>query len=100
VNGRQPRPRPRRALRNDLRFGAPLQVPADADPREWTAHLGAVLSGLLEELQVRPHHRPRPGEHAPWYPAHLGGHAPDRAEALDLDNVPRSAVRPSWGPGH
>ena len=41
---------------------------------------------------------PAPGEDAPWYPAHLGGHAPDRAEALGLDDVPRSAVPPTWGP--
>jgi hypothetical protein len=41
---------------------------------------------------------PAPGEQAPWYPAHLGGHAPDRVEALALDDVPRSAVPPSWGP--
>ena len=38
------------------------------------------------------------GKHAPWHPAHLGGHAPDRAEALGLDKVPRSAVAPTWGP--
>ncbi|QZY29554.1 lysophospholipid acyltransferase family protein [Nocardioides coralli] len=100
VDGRQPRPRPRRGIRNDLRFGPPLRVPPTADPREWTARLGGVLTELLEDLQRRPHHRPRPGEHAPWYPAHLGGHAPDRVEARGLDVVPRSAVPPSWGPAH
>lgn len=100
VGGRQPRPAPRRGLRNDLRFGPPLHVPAEIDPRAWTAELGEVLTELLEELQGRPHHRPRPGQHAPWYPAHLGGHAPDREEARALDRVPRSAVRPSWGPAH
>ena len=41
---------------------------------------------------------PAPGEHAPWYPAHLGGHAPDRREALTLDDVPRAAIAPTWGP--
>jgi hypothetical protein len=43
-------------------------------------------------------HRPRTGEYAPWYPAHLGGHAPDRREALLYDVVPRTAVPPTWGP--
>ena len=57
-----------------------------------------MLTGLLEELQARPHLRPAPGEHAPWYPAHLGGHAPDRREALALDDVPRAAITPTWGP--
>ena len=59
---------------------------------------GGPLTALLEELQCRPHLRPQPGEHAPWYPAHLGGDAPDRREALTLDRVPRAAVAPTWGP--
>jgi hypothetical protein len=41
---------------------------------------------------------PAPGEHAPWYPAHLGGHALTRAGARPHDVVPRSAIRPTWGP--
>ena len=53
---------------------------------------------MLEEIQQLPEHRPAPGEYAPWYPAHLGGNAPDRAEARGLDTVPRSAVAPTWGP--
>lgn len=96
--GRKPPPSLRRGRPNDLVVGPPLHVAADADPRAVTAHLGEVLTGLLEELQSRPHLRPAPGEHAPWYPAHLGGHAPDRQEALALDSVPRSAVAPTWGP--
>jgi 1-acyl-sn-glycerol-3-phosphate acyltransferase len=96
--GRRPRPSLRRGRCNDLVFGAPMRVQADADTRAWTARLGAVLTEQLEELQRRPHHRPGPGERAVWYPAHLGGHAPDRREALGLDHVPRSAVRPTWGP--
>ena len=55
---------------------------------------------MLEELQQRPHHRPGAGEVAPWYPAHLGGHAPDRLAATALDHVPTSAVPPTWGPSH
>ena len=70
----------------------------DEDLTAWTHRLGAVLTEQLEELQQLPHHRPRPDEHAPWYPAHLGGHAPTRVEAAHLDVVPRAAVRPTWGP--
>ena len=55
---------------------------------------------MVAELQERPHHRPTPGEAgaegAWWWPAHLGGGAPDPAG--DLDRVPRSAVPPTWGP--
>jgi 1-acyl-sn-glycerol-3-phosphate acyltransferase len=98
ASGRTPRPSLRRGRRNDLVIGEPLHVPPDGDVREWTARLGGVLTELLEELQARPHLRPAPGEHAPWYPAHLGGHAPDRREALPLEEIPRSAVTPRWGP--
>ena len=37
------------------------------------------------------------GEYAPWYPAHLGGHAPDRREAL-LYDVVRARRSPPRGP--
>lgn len=100
VAGKLPRPSLRRGRVNDLRFGPPFTVPPDGDVAEWTGRLGLLLTDLLEELQQRPHHRPRPDEHAPWYPAHLGGHAPDRVEARVLDVVPRSAVLPTWGPAH
>jgi hypothetical protein len=56
------------------------------------------MTELLEDLQRHPDHVPAPGQHAPWYPAHLGGQAPTRAEALALDSVPKTAVPPSWGP--
>lgn len=82
----------------DVRFGASLPVAAGADLVEVTGHLGERLTGLLEGLQGLPVHRPATGEHAPWYPAHLGGHAPDRREALAYDSVPRAAVAPTWGP--
>jgi 1-acyl-sn-glycerol-3-phosphate acyltransferase len=96
--GKKPRPSLRRGRPNDLVMGPPMTVPPDADVRAWTVELGGLLTGLLEELQARPHLRPAPGEHAPWYPAHLGGHAPDRHEALTLDVVPRAAITPAWGP--
>lgn len=98
VDGREPGPQWGRGRRVDVAFGEPLRVPPDADLTSWTVALGHVLTGLLEDLQRRPEHRPGPGEHAPWYPAHLGGHAPDRAEARTLDDVPRAAVAPVWGP--
>jgi 1-acyl-sn-glycerol-3-phosphate acyltransferase len=82
----------------DVRFGAAEPVAPTDDVREVTRRLGERLTGLLESVQALPEHRPRPGEHAPWYPAHLGGHAPDRRTALALDSVPHSAVAPTWGP--
>lgn len=87
-----------RGRRVDLLFGEPLRVAAGDDPVEVTHELGHRLTAQLESLQRLPHHRPRPGEHADWYPAHLGGHALTRREAHDLDVCPNSAVRPSWGP--
>lgn len=96
--GREPRPDLTRGRRIDVSFGPPLSIGPDEDLTSWTRRLGAVLTEQLEELQQLPHHRPLPGEHAPWYPAHLGGHAPTRAEAAHLDVVPRAAVRPTWGP--
>lgn len=82
----------------DVRLSEPLHVAPDADVDAVTAELGRRITASLEELQQRPHHRPRPGEHAPWYPAHLGGNALTRAEAAALDLLPRSALRPTWGP--
>jgi 1-acyl-sn-glycerol-3-phosphate acyltransferase len=93
-----PRPDLTRGRLVDVRFHAPLEVAADADVAETTRQLGHRLQSGLEALQTLPEHRPRPGEHAPWYPAHLGGHARDRAESFGLDGMPRSAVLPTWGP--
>lgn len=98
TRGRKPRPSLRRGRRVDVSFGAPLTIGGDEDLVSFTSRLGAAMTGQLEALQQLPHHRPRPGEHAPWYPAHLGGQAPTRTEAAHLDVVPRSAVRPTWGP--
>lgn len=87
-----------RNRRIDLAFGAPLYVGKGDDLTEKTRELGHALTGLLEGLQRLPHHRPRPGEVATWYPAHLGGHAPTRQRAQGLDVVPFNAVTPTWGP--
>jgi 1-acyl-sn-glycerol-3-phosphate acyltransferase len=93
-----PRPALTRGRLVDVRFGPPLPVAADADLAATTTELGARLTGLLEGLQRLPEHRPRPGEQARWYPRHLGGTAPTREQARALDEVPRSAVPPTWGP--
>lgn len=98
ARGRKPRPDLTRGRRVDVAVGAPLHVAAGADVEAATRELGHRLTAMLEGLQQLPEHRPAPGEHAPWHPAHLGGHAPTRAEAAALDLVPRSAVRPTWGP--
>lgn len=97
----EPAPRPvlTRGRTVDVRFGAPMRVARTADLAATTADLGVRLTGLLEGLQGLPEHRPRPGEQARWHPHHLGGTAPTREQARLLDEVPRSAVEPSWGPG-
>ncbi len=81
-----------------LLVGEPMHVASGGDPRAHTALLGGRLQGLLEDLQRRPQHRPRPGEPAPWHPAHLGGQAPVPEVARRSEDVPGSAVSPSWGP--
>jgi 1-acyl-sn-glycerol-3-phosphate acyltransferase len=94
-----PRPTLTRGRTVDVRLGEPVAVPPDADLAEVTRRLGAWLNAAVEELQVLPEHRPRPGEWAPWYPAHLGGHAVERGASFALDAMPRTAVAPAWGPG-
>jgi 1-acyl-sn-glycerol-3-phosphate acyltransferase len=94
-----PRPDLTRGRLVDVRFGEPLRVPPDADLTATTRDLGHRLWRGLESLQRLPEHLPRPGEHAPWYPAHLGGQARDREESYVVDAMPRAAVRPTWGPG-
>ncbi len=94
-----PRPQALRGLTVDVRVGAPMHVPPDADLAATTRELGRRLHAVLEEVQRLPEHRPRPGEWAPWYPAHLGGDGIERAASFALDAMPRSAVTPTWGPG-
>jgi hypothetical protein len=98
ARGKGPRPDLTRGRRIDVSFGAPVTIGPEEDLTPWTCRLGALLTEQLESLQRLPHHVPGPREVASWYPAHLGGHAPTRAEAADLDVVPRSAIRPTWGP--
>ena len=94
-----PKPDLTRGRLVDVRFGAALHVAPRADLVETTRDLGHRLHRGLESLQLLPEHRPRPGERAPWYPAHLGGQAVERQASFLLDNMPRSAIAPTWGPG-
>jgi 1-acyl-sn-glycerol-3-phosphate acyltransferase len=98
-HGREPRPDLTRGRRVDVAFGPAFSVRPEENLREATEALGHRLTELLDGLQALPHHQPAPGESPPWHPAHLGGSAPSRREALDLDVVPRSAIAPTWGPG-
>jgi 1-acyl-sn-glycerol-3-phosphate acyltransferase len=93
-----PRPDLARGRLVDVRFGAPMTIAPDADIREQTIELGRRLQDGLEALQRLPEHRPRPGEYAPWHPAHLGGHAVEREASYALDAMPSAAVVPRWGP--
>ena len=93
-----PRPQLTRGRLVDVRFDAPMSVEPDADLVATTRALGHRLQEGLEELQRLPEHRPRPGEWAPWYPAHLGGHGVERVASFELDSMPRAAVKPDWGP--
>lgn len=98
VDAPLPRPDLTRGRLVDVRFGTPIPVPPDADLVETTRRLGHALYDGLVALQTLPEHRPRPGEWAPWYPAHLGGDALPLSESALLDGMPRSAVEPTWGP--
>ncbi len=82
----------------DVRFGAPMHVSPGDDVSTCTAQLGQTLTDLLEHLQLLPEHRPRPGEYAEWYPAHLGGRAPGVERGRILDELPLNALPPTWGP--
>jgi 1-acyl-sn-glycerol-3-phosphate acyltransferase len=89
----------RRGRPVSIRVGAPYVVPPGTDPRGATRDLGAVLQGMLDELQRRPEHQPRPGEPAPWHPAHLGGGAPTPQAAQQVERTRHPhAVAPTWTP--
>ncbi|MGO4256157.1 lysophospholipid acyltransferase family protein [Marmoricola sp. RAF53] len=95
----EPSPELTRGRRVDVRFGTPFRVGPDEDLTAVTTELGHRLTAMVEELQRMPEHRPRPGEYAAWYPAHLGGHAPTTDLAARHDVLPKNAVSPTWGPG-
>ena len=87
-----------RGRRVDLAFGAPVYVGPGDDLTERTHELGHLLTDLLEGLQRLPHHRPRPGEVATWYPAHLGGRGAGPAPGGAARQGAVNAVLPTWGP--
>ncbi|CAN5428148.1 lysophospholipid acyltransferase family protein [soil metagenome] len=93
-----PRPVITRGRTIDVRIGEPMQVSSTADLTSTTRELGERLHAVQEQLQQLPEHRPRPGEYAPWHPAHLGGDAVERVASFALDRMPGSAVTPTWGP--
>lgn len=84
---------PRRAWRIPVtvRFGTPVEVPADADPVEVTAQLRATTTRMLHQVQASyPDGNPAG---AWWVPARLGGGAPDHATVLAAREAARR-VRP------
>lgn len=94
------RPEVRRGRPVTLRVGAPLDVAGAADVTTATRLLGSTLQGMLDEVQRLPRHRPEPAERASWHPAHLGGTGLTVAEAEALQDLPRSAVPPTWRDGY
>ncbi len=78
-----------------LLVGEPLALAPGQDVRSGTVALGERLQGLLDDLQARERHRPRPGEWAPWHPAHLGGAAPTATDARAAESIPLGAVPPT-----
>ena len=90
--------------RPTLRRGVPVSIvvgprlPTPSDPREATVLLGRTLQRMLDGAQAEPRHQPAHGEAAPWHPRHLGGSALSVAEAAEVQDVPASAVAPTWSP--
>ena len=76
-----------------IAVGEPILVDPGADVTAGTVDLGRRLQAMLDRLQAQPRHQPRPGEDAPWHPAHLGGSAPTRAEAEPRESAPGHPVR-------
>ena len=90
------RPTLRRGVPVTVAAGPPLRV--GQDPRGTTELLGRTLQQMLEAAQAESRHAPAAGERAGWHPRHLGGSALSVEEAAALQDVPRSAVPPTWAP--
>lgn len=97
-----------KGVRRDLRaargtpvsitVGEPLTAPPGADPQQLTDILHAQMAAMLDAAQRS---YPVDPAGAPWWlPAHMGGSAPTRAQAAELDaaegraKAERSSVRP------
>jgi 1-acyl-sn-glycerol-3-phosphate acyltransferase len=63
-----------------VRFGEPIRVRPDEDPREATERLREAMARMLDEVQ-RAYPDGAPAG-APWVPARLGGGAPDHGEIV------------------
>ncbi len=72
--------------------GEPTYVCPTADVVSETQALGARLQQLLERSQRIHPDQPRPGEVAPWHPAHLGGTAPTPYQARLFEDLPHHAI--------
>lgn len=79
-----------------ISVGTPMTLP-DGDVVTATRAMGVRLQQLVDDVQARHPDHPSPGEHAPWQPAHLCGHAPTPSAALLTADVPRSAIAPADG---
>jgi 1-acyl-sn-glycerol-3-phosphate acyltransferase len=82
-----------------LLVGEPMTFGPGDEAGDGTRALGRRVQLLLDELQASPLHQPRPGEAAPWHPAHLGGCAPAPTAARIAESVPSSSFAPNWLPG-
>lgn len=73
-----------------VRYGAPIHVAPDEDPREATRRIREVMAGLLDEVQRG---YPAPPTPVWWQPARLGGGAPPHDAVLSR----HEARERTWG---
>ena len=81
---------PRLSLRRGrwvgVAVGEPLRPAEGEDAAALTDRVHAALEGLVDDLLHRYPDPPAAPDLAWWWPAHLGGGAPEREEARDLDH--------------
>ncbi|MGH3356176.1 MAG: lysophospholipid acyltransferase family protein [Nocardioidaceae bacterium] len=68
-----------------IAVGEPMHPERRADAAAVTVDLRDRMQALLDEVQRNHPDQPVPGEDAPWHPRHLGGSAPTRERARELD---------------
>jgi 1-acyl-sn-glycerol-3-phosphate acyltransferase len=74
-----------------ISVGEPIHPTRGDDAAALTEELHTRMQDLLERVQRVHPDQPRPGEDAPWHPAHLGGTAPTLERAAELDEAERRA---------
>lgn len=74
-----------------ISVGEPIHPTRGDDAAALTEELHTRMQDLLERVQRAHPDQPRPGEDAPWHPAHLGGTAPTLERAAELDEAERQA---------